>query len=107
MIYFTLTLTYQQLILLSAIARGELKPGRKKDERPYEETVHGRLSHFVTHARALGKNGLIEHRKVKNPGYTITRRGKLALELFKSDLAEASTLNILASKPPKMIEVKK
>ena len=106
MIYFTLTLTYQQLVILAAIKRGEVLPGRKRAEPIGEKPVTLMFNHFVTHVNALKKNGLIEHHNGKFPGYTITNRGKLALELFKSDLEEASTLNMLASKPPKMIEVR-
>lgn len=110
MIYFTLTLTYQQLCLLASIDRRECAPNRKEDT-PFHETPYGKFTHFLSHVRALQKNGLIQHHEPikgkKRGGYTITPRGELTLELFKSDLVEASTLNILASKPPKMIQIKK
>ncbi len=95
MIYFSLTLTFAQLQVLNAANKGELAPDKRESR-----TLH--LSHFVTHANALIKNNLLIHDK-KRGGFSITHRGKLVLELFKDDIAQAATYYLLTENEQKKV----
>lgn len=94
MIYFTITLTYTQLLLLKAISLGYHAPRKEttdrqfKADRQIEAKLGNEFSHFITGITALKRHGLIEHHE-KPYGYSITDKGRAALTLFVEDLRQA------------------
>ena len=102
MIYFTISLSFQQLLLLQTIEKGLLLPNRPSRDVDWGEgeKVMLSMSHFVSHVRTLEKNGLVEHHlgdhvseKIRKAGgWKITPKGKCALELFRHDVEGAKAL---------------